>query len=349
MKMILRAAMAYVLSIVATTLLRHYEALNEFFIENELLSYAIITAGAIVIFFTLAYPLASILESFIKSLNRKMKAVPPSEVLSGAVGALIGLAASFFVIKGIGYSFPMHEAVSALILAFGGSAGYSVAILKFENMEIKGLSDASANIGGRPKILDTSVIIDGRILDVMKIGFIEGKIIIPTFILEELRHIADSSDALKRNRGRLGLDVLNNIKEVKNTLVEIVEWSPPQGSPPLEVDIMLLKIAQEINGCVLTNDLNLNKVAELHKVPVLNINELSNAVKSVVLPGQEMTVFVVKEGKEYNQGVAYLNDGTMIVIEDGKKFIDSNVEIIVTSVLQTPAGRMVFGKYKDNQ
>ncbi|MDR2610948.1 MAG: PIN domain nuclease [Clostridiales Family XIII bacterium] len=199
--------------------------------------------------------------------------------------------------------------------------------------------------GAAPKILDTSVIIDGRIADIMKTGFIEGSIVIPEFVLVELRHIADSSDGLKRNRGRRGLDVLNRIQTEHGIQIYNTDNEKALDDIP-EVDVKLLKLAQIMNGKVVTNDFNLNKVASIKGVGVLNINELANTLKSVVLPGEEMTLFLVKEGKEQGQAVGYLDDGTMIVVEDGKRYIGKTIEVIVTSVLQTSAGRMIFARTK---
>jgi uncharacterized protein YacL len=196
-----------------------------------------------------------------------------------------------------------------------------------------------------PKVLDTSVIIDGRIFDICETGFVEGPLIIPNFVLDELRHISDSSDSLKRVRGRRGLDVLNRIQKELTIETQIWEGDFPKIA---EVDSKLLKLAQHLNGKVVTNDYNLNKVAEVQGVPVLNINELSNAIKPVVIPGEEMVVDVVKDGKEASQGVAFLDDGTMIVVENGKKFIGERIDVLVTSVLQTAAGRMIFAKPKEN-
>lgn len=198
---------------------------------------------------------------------------------------------------------------------------------------------------GIPKIFDTSVIIDGRIAEIMKTGFLEGPIVIPEFVLVELRHIADSSDSLKRTRGRRGLDILNKIQaeygiEIYNTDNEKSLREIP------EVDVKLLKLAQLMNGKVVTNDFNLNKVATINGVKVLNINELANTLKPVVLPGEEMTVTLVKQGKDNSQAIAYLDDGTMIVVEDGRKMIGKTTNINVTSVLQTSAGRMIFGRLK---
>ena len=193
------------------------------------------------------------------------------------------------------------------------------------------------------KILDTSVIIDGRIADICQTGFLEGTIVIPQFVLAELQHIADSSDVLKRNRGRRGLDILNRIQKELKIKVEIYEGDFEEIH---EVDSKLVKLAKITNGIVVTNDFNLNKVCELQKVSVLNINDLANAVKPVVLPGEEMKVQVIKDGKEHNQGVAYLDDGTMIVVEEGRNYIGKHIDVLVTSVLQTSAGRMIFAKPK---
>ncbi len=195
------------------------------------------------------------------------------------------------------------------------------------------------------KILDTSAIIDGRIVDICKTGFLEGIIVVAGFVLEELRHIADSPDLLKRNRGRRGLDVLNKIQKEMNIPVQIYEGDFEDVA---EVDSKLVRLAKTINGKIITNDFNLNKVCELQGIPVLNINELANAVKPVVLPGEEMAAQIIKEGKEAGQGVAYLDDGTMVVVEGGRRHIGDTIEVLVTSVLQTAAGRMIFAKPKEN-
>lgn len=196
-----------------------------------------------------------------------------------------------------------------------------------------------------PKILDTSVIIDGRIAEIMKTGFLEGPIVIPEFVLVELRHIADSSDALKRNRGRRGLDILNKIQEEYGIDIYNTDSEKALKDIP-EVDVKLLKLAQIMKGKVVTNDFNLNKVSVIKGVPVLNINELANAMKPMVIPGEVMTVTLIKQGKDVNQAIAYLDDGTMIVVEDGRRKIGKTVDINVTSVLQTNAGRMIFGKIR---
>ena len=194
------------------------------------------------------------------------------------------------------------------------------------------------------KILDTSVIIDGRISDVCEAGFLEGIFIVPQFILQELQYIADSQDSTKRARGRRGLDVLHKIQKMSNITVKIIDEDFPKIK---EVDSKLVALGKMMSAKIITNDFNLNKVAQLQGVAVLNINELANSLKPVVLPGETMRVFVLKEGKEYNQGVAYLDDGTMVVVENGRKLMGKNIEVAVTSVLQTTAGRMIFAKAKE--
>ncbi len=191
------------------------------------------------------------------------------------------------------------------------------------------------------KLLDTSVIIDGRIADICSTGFLDGKLLIPVFVLEELQHIADSADALKRVRGRRGLDILQKIRTESGLQVEIINQDFEDIS---EVDSKLIRLGQQLGGKIITNDYNLNKVSELQGVPVLNINDLSNAVKPVVIPGESMTVNVVKEGKEHGQGIAYLDDGTMIVVENGRYYLGKTIQVEVTSALQTSAGRMIFAK-----
>lgn len=193
-------------------------------------------------------------------------------------------------------------------------------------------------------LLDTSVIIDGRIADICETHFLSGKLVLPRFVLKELQLIADSSDPLKRNRGRRGLDVLNRIKSNPNIQVKINEMDFPEFST---VDAKLVKMAQALNARVFTNDFNLNKVAELQGVKVLNINELANALKPIVMPGEEMQVKILKEGKEHEQGVAYLDDGTMVVVDNGRRRIGQSVTVVITSVLQTQAGRMIFAKPAD--
>jgi uncharacterized protein YacL len=197
----------------------------------------------------------------------------------------------------------------------------------------------------RYKILDTSVIIDGRVAEIVETGFLDGTLIVPQFVLKELQFVADSSDPLKRNRGRRGLDILQRIQKMSGVEVVVSDVDFPQVK---EVDLKLIELARSMLGKIVTNDFNLNKVAQLRGVEVLNINELANVLKPVVLPGEAMSVFILKEGKEYTQGVAYLDDGTMVVVDNARPRIGKNVDIIVTSVLQTTAGRMIFGRCSDS-
>ncbi|HDH53673.1 MAG TPA: PIN domain-containing protein [Nitrospirae bacterium] len=198
---------------------------------------------------------------------------------------------------------------------------------------------------GYAKVIDTSVIIDGRIVDVCEAGFIEGTFIIPQFILQELQHIADSTDSLRRTRGRRGLDILHKIQKMTTITVKIVDEDFPQIK---EVDAKLVALARLMGAKIITNDFNLNKVAELQGVTVLNLNELANAVKPVVLPGERMNIFIAKEGKESSQGVGYLDDGTMVVVDNARRRINQQTDVIVTSVLQTTAGRMIFAKLRED-
>src|SRR5207237_7579068 len=197
----------------------------------------------------------------------------------------------------------------------------------------------------RYRILDTSVIIDGRIADVCETGFVDGTLVIPQFVLKELQLVADSSDSLKRNRGRRGLDILQKVQKMSGVEVSISDLDFPDVK---EVDLKLIELARAMPGKIVTNDFNLNKVAQLRGVAVLNLNELANSLKPVVLPGEIMKVFILKEGKEYNQGVAYLDDGTMLVVDNARKMIGKTIGIVVTSVLQTTAGKMIFGRFIDS-
>lgn len=276
----------------------------------------------------------------------------------GAVGLIIGLIIAYLLSQPLyRISIPYVGVIASIILY--GLFGYLG--IKIPTRNIDDITTSLGNFAGNvtsgrksskdkpkagrscPKILDTSVIIDGRIADIVKTGFIEGPLIIPEFVLEELQHIADSSDGLKRNRGRRGLDILNRIQNELDTEIIIHD---KKFDDIAEVDSKLLKLTQMLKGKIITNDYNLNKVAEVQRIEVLNINELANAVKPVVLPGEEMVVQVVKDGKESGQGLAYLDDGTMIVVESGKRYIGETIDVIVTSVLQTSAGRMIFAKPK---
>ncbi len=283
-------------------------------------------------------------------LEQKLNRMSIQEIIGGATGLILGLIIATLLGSAISWMGVVGGVLQSVITIMLGYLGLSVGTKRKEEL----LSFIPRFGKDKPtkteakqsqlyKILDTSVIIDGRVADICKSGFIEGTLIIPGFVLEELRHIADSSDLLKRNRGRRGLDILNKIRKELDVMVQISEQDFEDIA---EVDSKLVKLAQVLNGVVLTNDYNLNKVAELQGVKVLNINELANAVKPVVLPGEEMTVQVMKDGKEAGQGVAYLDDGTMIVVDGGRKFMGLTISVVVTSVLQTAAGRMIFAKPK---
>lgn len=294
-----------------------------------------------------------LITNIMEYVEKSLQKLPANEILFGTCGTIVGLIIVSLVINLFPRTTVLTSTIAVIIAVVVGALGADIAIRKREELitfftNIKKSSGTKDKKGkgykGEPKILDTSVIIDGRIFDICQTGFIEGTLVIPNFVLEELRHIADSSDSLKRNRGRRGLDVLNKIQKELNIEVQIYEKDFPDIA---EVDSKLLKLAQILNGKVITNDYNLNKVAEFQGVAVLNINELANAVKPVVLPGEEMRIQVVKDGKESGQGVAYLDDGTMIVVEGGRKHIGETMDVIVTSVLQTAAGRMIFARQKE--
>ena len=233
-----------------------------------------------------------------------------------------------------------------LVLAVMTYVGLVVGITKGEllNLGFGGLF-TERGVKKSAKVLDTSVIIDGRVADIVETGFLEGQLMLPEFVLRELQMVADGSDSVKRNRGRRGLDILQRIQKKSNIEVQIVEQDYPEIQA---VDLKLIEFARETGAKIVTNDFNLNKVAQLRGVEVLNINELANALKPVVLPGETMQVFILKEGKEHNQGVAYLDDGTMVVVDNARRMIGKTIDILVTSVLQTTAGKMIFGKYPGN-
>jgi len=273
--------------------------------------------------------------------------------LTTLLGALLGGGIGLLIAKGIGaalfWADPtdqrvafLHSFVLLLLpylgLVLGGRKGEWL-----EPSRMVGLFRATGP-QRRYKILDTSVIIDGRIADVCDTGFMDGTLVIPQFVLKELQLVADSADSMKRNRGRRGLDILQKIQKMSGVEVTISDADYPEVR---EVDLKLIELARTLQGKIVTNDFNLNKVAQLRGVEVLNINELANALKPVVLPGEIMKVFILKEGKEYNQGVAYLDDGTMVVVDNARKMISKTIDIVVTSVLQTTAGKMIFGRYID--
>jgi uncharacterized protein YacL len=285
------------------------------------------------------------------ALEGWLRRVPGKVLLQGLLGAVVGLLAGRLVAAAVAALLGAALAGAAPIVfglcVLGG--GYLGALLAIEKGREFSLAATVRLLKQQPraesyKLLDTSVIIDGRIADITETGFLEGTLVIPQFILRELQHIADSSDPLKRNRGRRGLDILQKIQKKVDIRVEISDMDFPEIR---EVDNKLVAMAKSLSAKIVTNDFNLNKVAELHGVGVLNINELTNALRPVVLPGEDMRVYVLKEGKEYNQGIAYLDDGTMVVVDSGRRHIGQTIEVCVTSVLQTTAGRMIFSRLKE--
>jgi uncharacterized protein YacL len=276
-----------------------------------------------------------------------------STPVTNMLGALLGGAIGLVLAKGIGAALfwvdPADQRAAFLhsfILLLLPYLGLVVGGRKGEWLEPARMMTLFRPAGPerRYKILDTSVIIDGRIADLCDTGFMDGTLVIPQFVLKELQLVADSSDSMKRNRGRRGLDILQKIQKMAGVDVMISDLDFPDVR---EVDLKLIELARSLPGKIVTNDFNLNKVAQLRGVAVLNINELANALKPVVLPGEIMKVFILKEGKEYNQGVAYLDDGTMVVVDNARKMISKTIDIVVTSVLQTTAGKMIFGRYLD--
>ena len=314
----------------------------------------VILTFAIIFYFLSSFIYKGII-AIIDGFERNIQKLTVTEFLFGTLGLLVGLV--FATLIGIPISrihFVIGPILFILIDLIGALVGIKIFIKRKDDIlnlltSIKknGIRDKKNKHNEKicPKILDTSVIIDGRIFDICQTGFVEGPLVIPGFVLNELRHISDSADGLKRNRGRRGLDILNKIQKELSIETQIYEEDFPEIA---EVDAKLLKLAQVLNGKVVTNDFNLNKVAEFQGVPVLNINELANAIKPVLLPGEEMKVVVMKDGKEASQGIAYLDDGTMIVVEGGRKFISEEIMVVVTSVLQTAAGRMIFAKPKES-
>jgi uncharacterized protein YacL len=328
--------------------------------ELEVILYAALIVLFGLIFFILFPLMLKGVKKLSKVVETSMENVRLIDIGLGIGGLVIGLVIAML----ISFAFAqipipwIGGLLTISIYIVLGYIGFSLPIKKREDILqafqiAKREKDANVPVGQKrpakkkgaaiPKLLDTSVIIDGRIFDICKTGFIEGPLVIPVFVLNELQLISDSSDELKRNRGRRGLDILNKIQTDLEIEVQITE---EDFEDTHEVDSKLVKLGKSTKGKILTNDYNLNKVATVQGVDVLNINELANAVKPIVLPGEEMKVLLVKGGKENGQAVAYLDDGTMIVVENGKKYIGTTTAVIVTSILQTAAGRMIFAKPK---
>ena len=292
---------------------------------------------------------AAVIAGAIIMFERRIQRASLKTLLGAAVGSILGITGAYLIGSLITSQHsdavaPGTKTFLTLALTFlMAYIGLVVGAAKGDYLELSALGGIFSDKNTRRdfKILDTSVIIDGRIADIAEAGFLSGTIVVPQFILRELQQVADSPDSSKRQRGRRGLDMLNRL-QTNNTLeIQVVDTDFPAVR---EVDLKLLELSKQLDAVVVTNDFNLNKVAQLHGVSILNINELANALKPVVLPGELMRVFILKEGKEYNQGVAYLDDGTMVVVDNARKMIGKNADISVTSVLQTTAGKMIFGR-----
>ncbi len=310
-----------------------------------------------IIFFFLSQPIINFVKRIAKAIERELEALPVSQVISGGLGLIAGLFLASLISQPIGQvleGVPVAGTILKLLLTAGiyiilGYLGISLATTKKDELQgaVQRLriptKERKAKVEHNPKILDTSVIIDGRIAEIIEVGFVEGEIVVPSFVLLELQHIADSQDNLRRQKGRRGLDIINQIKQ--NERVHVTITNVDFEEIP-EVDSKLIQLAKDMQGQVVTTDYNLNKLANVHGIRVLNINELANAMKPIVIPGEEMTITVIKDGKEHNQGLAYLDDGTMIVVENGRKHIGTTIQVLVTSILQTSAGKMIFAKPK---
>jgi len=280
----------------------------------------------------------------------KLRSVSLKRLIGAAIGSILGICGAYLFALVIRNSVPEGHTQSFLQILVMLLMAYVGLIVGANKGDLLNLAALGGIFGGEKqskksyKILDTSVIIDGRIADIAETGFLDGVIVTPQFVLRELQLVADSADSLKRNRGRRGLDILQRLQKVANLQIQIVEDDFPAIR---EVDLKLIELAKLYEGKIITNDFNLNKVAQLQGVEVLNINELANSLKPIVLPGETMRVFILKEGKEYNQGVAYLDDGTMVVVDNARKMIGKTIDVSVTSVLQTTAGKMIFGKWDE--
>ena len=328
-------------------------------IQNNLFNNIFVNIGiGALIFYLLSFLLMKLILDIMQKIENYFSTLSVSYMLFGSIGTIIGLVLAWLIgIPLTSLRIPVVNdvlpAILSLILAYLGFRVGTTRTEEFRKLfapkpkkqeETQMLDRKADDTFRKYKILDTSVIIDGRIYDIAKTGFLEGVIVIPNFVLRELQYIADSSDSLKRVRGRRGLDILNKLQKEEDIVVESYDGEFEEIP---EVDSKLIRLAKLIDGVVVTNDYNLNKVCEFQNVPVLNINALANAVKPVVIPGEYMVVTVIKVGTERNQGVAYLDDGTMIVVEDGSKSIGKEVAVIITSVLQTSAGKMIFAKLEE--
>ena len=360
-------------AVVAAVALKLYDINNpgmQVSVANLVWSYSGACAVFAVIFFFLSKPIIRVCADLGNELEQRLDRMSVVQMTGCILGLVLGLIIAALLSQLVGFlgQSMFTTALTAILYVVLGATGWSIGwkrgkdVLalftrdggfrrKHRGTELTESTDAADSaesteetvVPAVPKLLDTSVIIDGRILDVCRTGFVEGKLVVPQFVLDELRHVADSTDDLRRSRGRRGLDILKKMQsEPKITLqTESMDWEDTT-----EVDVKLLRLAKQMNAVIVTGDYNLNKVASVAGVGVLNLNDLAGALKPAVLPGEEMTVQVVKEGKEAGQGVAYRDDGTMIVIEGGRNYVGQTITVVVSTALQTSAGRMIFAKVK---
>lgn len=325
------------------------------FVIRFLLILACSISGYFIASKTTAFPfsllgllLGFIVAIFVIQIEQGIRKVELRVIFGGVIGTIIGLIIAFLFAFGLSFvnigekqqAFPW---IYVLLTCTLGYLGLVIGSKKSHEFTFSFGSSKNVKPAQEYRILDTSVIIDGRIADICDTGFLEGTLVVPRFVLEELQHIADSADSMKRSRGRRGLDILNRMQKMTGMVIEIVDQDFPKVKG---VDAKLVELAKKTNGKIITNDFNLNKVAELQGIKILNVNELANALKPVVLPGETMIVKIIKEGKEPGQGVAYLDDGTMVIVDNAVRRQNETVEAMVTSVLQTTAGRMIFSELK---
>jgi uncharacterized protein YacL len=327
----------------------------DIWIIRFLLFLAILVSGYLVRPFHLETPLTVALSAalglFIILVEIRVRRFSLKTLMGAAIGSILGIIGASLIsliIEHMTLERATANFSQVLVLILMAYVGLVLGADKGDYLDLSGLGGLFTDRSTRMayKVLDTSVIIDGRVADICKTGFIDGTLVVPHFVLRELQQIADSADSIKRNRGRRGLEILEKVKASPGITVQIVEKDYPDVK---EVDLKLIELAKELSAKIVTNDFNLNKVSQLRGVDVLNINELANSLKPVVLPGETMRVFILKEGKEYNQGVAYLDDGTMVVVDNARKMIGKTIATQVTSVLQTTAGKMIFGRFPEEE
>ncbi|MFA6448844.1 MAG: PIN domain-containing protein [bacterium] len=313
-------------------------------------------AGFLLAGFLLGLLIAPYIEKWLEALHkqalRSIMRFSPHSLASGFVGLLMGFFFSVLVTFPIWLFLPKARSLSLVLMALGCLFFGYMGVLIFSRVSLWG-GNVVGSIAYRadaalPKVLDTSVLIDGRILELIKSRFVEGKLFVPDMVLNELQGIADDSDATRRKRGRRGLEVVTKIKELEGVLMEVVDLPSPRAGEATAVDARLVNYAKSIGGSLITNDYNLTKIAGLRGVNVMNLNVLARALRKSLMPGEKVEVNIVKTGKEHGQGIAYLDDGTMLVIENGEKFVGGIAPVEINSVMQTVAGRLIFARITDS-